>query len=84
MLVSIRGTYRRGQVELNGPVQAPDNTPVIITFLTPENVELWDEQREAELLAQSQTFHRLIERTLAEVESGETVTFEELLDALPG
>ncbi|MFQ5616180.1 MAG: hypothetical protein ACE5GO_06950 [Anaerolineales bacterium] len=83
MLITVRGTYRRGQVELNDPVKAPDNTPVIITFLTPDGVELPDEQREAELLARSPTFQRLVERTLAEVEAGETVTFETLLDELP-
>jgi len=54
----------------------------IITFLTPDETELLDEQRETEIVAQSPTFQRLIERTLTEIEIGETVTFDELLNEL--
>jgi len=69
-------------VEIDGPIQVPDDTPVIVTFLTSEEADLLDEQREAEMLAQSPAFRRLIDRTLAEIEAGETITFEALLDAL--
>ena len=83
MLVSVRGKYRHGQIMLNNPVTALDDTPVIITFLTPEDEHLTEAHYEAELLARSPTFHRLTERSLAEVAAGETMTFEELLDELP-
>ncbi|HHJ06800.1 MAG TPA: hypothetical protein ENK24_04800 [Anaerolineae bacterium] len=68
---------------MNDRVQIFDDTPVIVTFLTPEIGEAAEDLREAELLSQSPLFHTLAERALAEVKNGETLSFEELLDAIP-
>ena len=33
MLTSVRGTYRRGHIELDEATSAPEDAPVIVTFL---------------------------------------------------
>ena len=41
MLESVEGIYHQGKVELREqPVSVPDNTPVIVTFLRPGDVDL--------------------------------------------
>ncbi|MDQ3815134.1 MAG: hypothetical protein M3347_14490 [Armatimonadota bacterium] len=41
MLTSVKGTYRHGQIELQElPVDVQDETPVIVTFLGDEVIDL--------------------------------------------
>ena len=40
MLTSIEGTYRNGQIELKETPAASDETPVIVTFIGPGEVDL--------------------------------------------
>ena len=41
MFTSIEGVYRKGRVELsNVPMEVRDETPVIVTFLEPQDVDL--------------------------------------------
>jgi hypothetical protein len=41
MLTTVEGIYRHGKVELNEqPASTPDDTPVIVTFLSPGTVDL--------------------------------------------
>jgi hypothetical protein len=61
MLTSIKGTYRAGKIELaEQPVNVPNETRVIVTFLEPAAIDLRargiDEAGAAELRARLATF----------------------------
>ena len=61
MLTSVKGTYRHGQIELQEPpVDVQDETPVIVTFLGDEAIDLQAQgigpQQAAELRAALATF----------------------------
>lgn len=61
MLTSVQGVYRDGKIELaEQPVDVPDGTGVIVTFLTPSAIDLRareiDEACAAELCARLATF----------------------------
>ena len=41
MLTTLQGVYRQGQIVLNdNPAHIPDDTPVIVTFLAIEGIDL--------------------------------------------
>ena len=61
MLASVEGIYHQGKVELREqPVSVPDETPVIVTFLSPGDVDLRaygiEEAQAAELRARLAPF----------------------------
>ena len=61
MLTSVEGVYRKGKVELaEQPLNATEESPVIVTFLGPEAIDLRahgiDEVQAAELRARLATF----------------------------
>jgi hypothetical protein len=54
MLTSLHGVYRKGKIEIEKPPRnIQDETPVIITFLTEDNIELREhgiDKKQAKLL----------------------------------
>ncbi len=54
MLISVQGIYRTGKIELyHHPADIPDETPVIVTFLKSNSVDLQErgiDKKEAEEL----------------------------------
>ena len=61
MLTSIEGTYRNGQIELKEPpADVPDETPVIVTFMSSSDIDLRrqgiNQPQAAELYADLSTF----------------------------
>jgi hypothetical protein len=61
MLTSIKGTYRNGQIELQEPpADIHDDTPVIVTFLNGDGIDLRaqgiSEEQAAELRTALATF----------------------------
>lgn len=61
MLTSVEGIYRNGRIELaDSPVDVPDETPVIVTFLPATQIDLRDlgidEAQAAEMRARLSTF----------------------------
>ena len=61
MLTAIQGIYRDGKIQLTEvPRNVRDDTPVIVTFLTPGNIALSargiDEAQSADLRARLTTF----------------------------
>ncbi len=61
MLVAVQGIYRKGRVEIvPAPGGIADDTPVIVTFLVPDPINLRargiDEARARDLRARLQTF----------------------------
>ncbi|MCP4363186.1 MAG: hypothetical protein GY796_34730 [Chloroflexi bacterium] len=61
MLTAIQGVYRNGTIQLTeSPRNVSDNTPVIVTFLTPDDISLAargiDETQAADLRARLNTF----------------------------
>lgn len=61
MLTSLQGVYRKGRIVLrNNPADIPDETPVIVTFLGAEGIDLrsrgMSEERASELRAQLASF----------------------------
>jgi hypothetical protein len=61
MLTAIRGVYRDGRVHLTTrPRNVKDDTPVIVTFLAPNHIDLAsrgiDEVQAADLRARLETF----------------------------
>lgn len=61
MAIRIEGVYRNGKIELaEAPGDVPDETPVIVTFLRPGQIDLRergiDEAQAAELRARLATF----------------------------
>lgn len=61
MLTAIQGIYRDGKIQLaEAPRNVSDNTPVIVTFLTPDKIDLSvrgiDEAQAADLRTRLTTF----------------------------
>ena len=61
MLTTIHGIYRSGRIELaEAPQNVREDTPVIVTFLTPAQIDLSargiDERKAADLRASFATF----------------------------
>jgi hypothetical protein len=61
MLTAIQGIYRDGKIQLTeAPRNVSDNTPVIVTFLTPDKIDLSvrgiDEAQAADLRTRLTTF----------------------------
>lgn len=61
MLTAIQGIYRDGKIQLTEtPRNVSDNTPVIVTFLTPGKIDLFvrgiDEAQAADLRTRLTTF----------------------------
>lgn len=61
MLTSIQGIYRKGKIDIGKvSLDMPDETPVIVTFLEPDTIDLRqfgiDEKIAADLRARMSTF----------------------------
>jgi len=61
MLTTLQGVYRKGKIVLNNnPSNIPDETPVIVTFLGAEGIDLRmrgiNEEQAGELRAQLASF----------------------------
>ncbi len=61
MLTSIQGIYRKGKIDIGKvSLDMPDETPVIVTFLEPDTIDLRqfgiDEKTAADLRARMSTF----------------------------
>jgi hypothetical protein len=61
MLTTLQGVYRKGKIVLNdNPSNIPDETPVIVTFLGGERIDLRargiSEEQASELRSQLATF----------------------------
>ncbi len=61
MLTTLQGVYRKGKIVLNNnPSNIPDETPVIVTFLGAEGIDLRmrgiNEEQASELRAQLASF----------------------------
>jgi len=61
MLVAVQGVYRKGRVEIApAPSNIADDTPVIVTFLVPDRIDLRthgiDETQARDLRDRLQTF----------------------------
>ena len=61
MLTTLQGVYRKGKIVLrNNPADIPDETPVIVTFLGTQGIDLHargiNEEQASELRAQFAAF----------------------------
>ena len=81
-MLAVRGICENGRIELLEPVPKDIRSIVAVVFIEVESPEM-PEAKEAELLAQSPTFGRLVKRGLADIERGNTRPVEELLHELP-
>jgi hypothetical protein len=81
-MLALRGMYEGGKIELLDPPPKDTRSLVAVVFLDAGPEQIAD-ARETLLLARSQTFKRLIERSLTEVQQGRTRPAQDLLDELP-
>lgn len=81
-MLALRGMYEGGKIELFDPPPKDTRSLVAVVFLDAEPDQIAD-AKETLLLAHSPAFKRLIERSIHEVEQGQTRPAQDLLDELP-